>query len=237
IKLPAFVGSDLLPVYVFQYQTFHPGSIPVFASGMNYFVVDSRIDREMLIRLKMNFPTSRVIVYRGEKDSVAEDHFSVTEDISKTTTTRATDLIESDDDAFLEKNPSFAARVYLRRLHFEKLFEIPEQFQLKKEDMEVILGYLRVLKRKADDQKDIRQNIEKIDGLIELFVVLTPIFSYEISEVERLFDGKIPDQYILNNIKKILFCQIELNKLTHDEKKQRFYENVIAMISPLIIDT
>ena len=236
IKLPAFVDADILPVYVYHFQAFHVGSIPIFAGGMNYFVVESRIDREMLIRLKMNFPTSRVIIYRGEIDSFVDGYFSFSEDAVKIGTTRATDLMESDDETYLEKNPSFAARVHLRRLHFDRVYEIPEQYQLKKEDMDVILGYLKVLKKKSDEQKEIRQNINIIDELIKLFVVLTPIFSYEISEVERLFDGGIPSQSILKKIKTILKCQIELNKLILDEKKQRFYENVIAMISPLIIE-
>jgi hypothetical protein len=235
IKLPAFIDSDLLPVYVYHFQTFHVSSIPVFANGMNYFVVESRIDREMLIRLKMNFPTSRVIIYRGEKDSFL-DGFSLSDEAAKIGTTRATDLLESEDDGYLEKNPSFAARVHLRRLHFEKVYEIPEQYQLKKDDMDVILGYLRVIRKKSSEQKEIRQNIVIIDELIELFVVLTPIFTYEISEVERLFDGGIPSQSLLIKIKKILKCQIELNKIILDEKKQRFYENVIAMLTPLIIE-
>jgi len=236
IKLPAYVDSDILPIYVYHFQAFHVGSIPVFASGMNYFVVESRIDREMLIRLKMNFPTSRVIIYRGEKDSFVDSHFSVNDDAVKIGSTRATDLVESEDSTYLEKNPSFAARVHLRRLHFEKVYEIPELYQLKKDDMDIILGYLRVLRKKSEDQKDIRQNLDKIDELIELFIVLTPIFTYEISEVERLFDGGIPTQKILVKIKSILKCQVELNKISHDEKKQRFYENVSSMIAPLIVE-
>lgn len=236
VKLPALVDSDLLPVYVHQFQAFHVGSIPILASGVNYFVVESKIDREMLIRLKMNFPTSRVIIYRGEKDSIYDTFAGEREDASKAKTTRASDLMESEDSNFLTQNPSFAARVFLRRMHLDKIYEIPELYAVKTNDLEMILGYLRVMRKKADEQSDIKQNLEKIDDLIDLFLILAPIFSYDIRDVERIFDAGIPKQHVLVRLKKILKSQSEINKATFDGKKQRFYENAIAMIEPLIID-
>ena len=236
IKLPAFVESDVLPVYVYHFQVFHVGSIPVFASGMNYFVVESKIDREMLIRLKMNFPSSRVIIYRGEKDTFSDNYFSITDDANKINITRATDLLESDDNAYMAKNPSFAARVYLRRLHFEKIYEIPELYKLKKDDLEIILGYLRVLRKKSEEQKEIKTNLGTIDELINLFMTLTPIFTFEINQVEKLFDGGLPSQRILQRLKQILECQIDLHRVGFDDKDLRFFENAIGMITPLIVD-
>jgi hypothetical protein len=202
---------------------------------MNYFVVESRIDREMLIRLKMNYPTSRIIIYRGEKDSLLDVHMSVA-DSESGTTSRATDLVESDDNTYMAQNPSFAARVFLRRLHFGKIYEIPEFYILNNNDLEIIIGYLRVMKRKAGEQSEIKQNLEKIDDLIQLYSVLVPIFTYEISEVEKMFDQGIPKQSLLKRLTAILKNQSNLNKANLDEKRHRFFLNVLSMIEPLIVE-
>lgn len=234
IKLPAFVDSDLLPVYVYHFQSFQVGSIPVFASGINYFVVEAQIDREMLIRLKMNFPTSRVIIYRGEKDTFYDTNFAINEDAAKVNVTRATDLVEADDSSYLSQNPSFAARIYLRRMHLEKVYEIPELFLLKKTDIEIILGYLRIMQKKGNQNNEIRQNIDEIEALIELFIALDSIFSYNDTEVENMFKDKTFKQSLLLRLRKIVKNQMEINKTAYNEKKLKFFAEVMLLIDPLI---
>jgi hypothetical protein len=236
VKLPAYIDCDYLPVYLYQFQVFHVGSIPIFASSLNYFVVESRIDRELLVRLKMNFPTSRIIIYKGEKDSILPDDLSNVNRSANSDNTRATDLVESEDKSYIDTNPSFAARIYLRRLHFEKVSEIPEIYDLSLNDLEVILGYLRVMRKKASDQNDLKVNLKKIDELIELFIFLTPMFTLEIRQVEKLFDEGIPSQFLLRKMKKILKSQTEICRAVSNEKKLLFFQNVLSMVKPLILD-
>jgi hypothetical protein len=184
----------------------------------------------------MNFPTSRIIIYKGEKDSILPDDLSNVNRSANSDNTRATDLVESEDKSYIDTNPSFAARIYLRRLHFEKVSEIPEIYDLSLNDLEVILGYLRVMRKKASDQNDLKVNLKKIDELIELFIFLTPMFTLEIRQVEKLFDEGIPSQFLLRKMKKILKSQTEICRAVSNEKKLLFFQNVLSMVKPLILD-
>lgn len=233
IKLPAHIQSDILPVYVYNFQSYHFGSIPASVTGMNYFVVDSRVDREVLIRLKMHFPLSRIIVYRGEQDAMIEpskenDSGEAEENV------RAADMVKSNESAIFEKNPAFAARVFLRKLEFSKMYELPLRYKLNKESLETILAYLHILNKKSSAKTELRNNINDIENLTKLFEALAPFLSFDIMQVEKIFDTGIPDQKILTSIRDILRFQMEKYRSDNDPRTERFFSNAMSMIEPLL---
>ena len=233
VKIPAYVGSDMLPVYIYHFQGFHLGSIPASVGGMNYFVVDSKVDREMLIRIKMHFPLSRIIVYRGETDAMATD---VTQhDISASNeNVRASDLVHSEDQNALIKNPSFAARVFLRRLEFSRMYDLPVHYRMDRDTIDAIMAYLNIMIKNAPTKPELRQNLHHVEALHSLYSFLEPFLSFDIALVEQSFDRGIPDHEMLAKIRDILRSQMEIYRVENDGKKERFFHNAISMVEPLM---
>jgi len=225
VKLPAHLNTDLLPVYVYHFQAYHLGSIPASISGMNYFVVESRIDREMLIRLKMHFPMSRVIIYRGEKDSLIQDEF-LSGATAKNSQIRATDMLESDDLSYLSQNPGFAARVYLRRLDFERVRSMPLRFAMSVGDIDIILTHLEIMKKKSTSQAELRNVIQNIEGLTQLFSILRQLFNGDVKQAQKLIsENGIPSD-IIDNIRVIVDSQISISNTNGDPKRADYFNEI-----------
>ena len=235
VKLPALIDSNLLPAFIYHFQGFHFGSIPASISGMNYFIVDSRTDREILIRLKMHFPMSRVVVYRGERDALFEN-LSGEDNSGGFSNVRAVDIAGTDDVGMLSQNPAFAARVYLRKLDFEKMEKIPYRFPLDSGTIEAILAYLRIMIIKSAEKKDLKPHVEKINELSNTYRLLLPFMSFDVAKVEQSFDQGIPEIQVLKQTRNILKAQSSIHQAEVDPKKQRFFMNVLSMIEPLIPD-
>lgn len=233
VKIPAYVISDMLPVYIYHFHGFHLGSIPASVGGMNYFVVDSKVDREMLIRIKMHFPLSRIIVYRGEVDAMAPE--ATKYDISASNeNVRASDMVQADEQHVLIKNPSFAARVFLRQLEFSRMYELPIRYRMDKETIETILAYLNIMIKNSNTKPELRQNLHHIQALHRLYQFLSPFLSFDAAQVEQSFDQGIPEQETLIKIRDILQSQMDIYRVENDSKKERFFHNAIAMVEPLL---
>jgi len=211
VKLPAYIESDMLPVCVYHFNTFHFGSIPISLSGMNYFVVDTRVDREILIRLKMHFPMSRIVVYRGEKDTLLGKNT-----VDNYANVRAVDIEQKADVGFLSNNPAYAARLYLRKLDFEKFETILYKFKLDLNLVLTILSFLHILKERANVSSDLTLQINNINHFVGILTFMQTVFKNDVRFLEQRWEEYNFD--VVMSQKLLSFIQAQKN-FYHDLDK------------------
>ncbi|MDH5718566.1 MAG: hypothetical protein OEZ22_13145 [Spirochaetia bacterium] len=231
VKFPAYVESEILPAVVSHFKSFNPGAVPRTITGYQYFITSDDIEREMLVRIKIQFPKSRVIVFRQERDISVE---AVSEEVKLPSDVRAVDLLKHDDVGELSKNPIFSARVYLRNLDLPRLNSIPYKFKLDGQDAENIKTILDIVLRKASENADIKRQEPELRLLRDFLELLTPFVSFEIQKVEQFFDKGLPEIETLDKIQKVLISQKRFLIEAGETKNITFFDNALSMLQPLL---
>ncbi|MDH5718701.1 MAG: hypothetical protein OEZ22_13835 [Spirochaetia bacterium] len=234
LKLPTYIDSETLPAVVSYYKSFNLGLLPRSVSDLQYFVVSEQIDRELLVRLKIQFPKSRVIVFRQERDISVDFAQPEEENASLPGDIRAVDLLNRDDVGELSKNPVFSSRVYLRKLDFLSMYSLPLKYILNGEDAVHIKTFLEVMLKKIDENADIKRYENEIKELINFYDILGIFLSFQVLKVEQFFDKGLPDRDVLEKLQTVLVSQKRLRAEEGDNARNAFFDNALSMLQPIL---
>lgn len=221
------VIADLLPAKVFFYSNYKIGMLPKTIQGAVYFIIESQVDREGLIRLKTVYPQCKIAIYKREKVTKLTS-IEQTTVIENFTNVRATDLVKQSGAEELAKNPTFLARIYLRKLEWTNMRNLPYKMLLKREDSVNISTFLKVMLKNENNKKELDDNKPSIKTLEEFYNLLTIFLSYDKDAVEEFFsNNEFPTPYKAPLIKVLESQHRQLGK----EADEDFFSYVLKKLS------
>ncbi|MCS6985809.1 MAG: hypothetical protein NZM25_11875 [Leptospiraceae bacterium] len=164
VRIPVlFDGVDQLPAVVLYSRFYWPGPLPAINQGNRYFVADPQIPREIMVRLKTKYPKCRIIVYRPDKM-----HAVKLQGQEPSMKKRAVDLLDNEEALLLAQNPVFAARVYLRRLEWKRMFTLPLFGLLDEEALQAITSFLATMVQNKE-KPELAPHADTIHDLLDFY--------------------------------------------------------------------
>lgn len=156
-------------------------------------VVPSQYGRDKIMKLRLAFPEAMIAVARHGQGVYVNPYMRKSEE--KDSGVRATDIVASPEAAEM-KNPSFAARVYLRNLQFEKMRSMIDSVPLTEDDVRVILAYIETMIQKAPEVQSLADVLPDLKRLRESYSVIADLLSGDPARVKKACMALPPDQLI-----------------------------------------
>lgn len=213
IRIPVlFDNVDELPAIVLYSKSYWPGPLPAINQGQRYFVADPQIPRMGIVKLKTKYPRSRVIIYKPDEMLAVK----LQEKESNTQKKRAVDLIDTEESLLLAQNPVFAARVYLRRLDWKKMFSLPLYGVIQEEDTQNILSFLNNMLNNLNQKTDLIPHQDVLLDLQDFYTGLSLLFKQDMPQIlqwkKNLRKKRQLLQYFLPAIEAQIHFQTKENK-------------------------
>ncbi len=204
------VDSDLLPARIYFFSNYRVGMLPKKIEGPVFFFLESRVDRESLIRVKTLYPQSRVGVYKHERITKVELNID-TEGLNNPDNLRAVDLVKQGNVVGeISKNPTFLARIYLRKLEWANMRDLPYKMIVTHEDAQNIKAFLEVMIKNDNGVEELETNKAQIKTLDEFYALLSVLLSFSQVKVDAFFEESTIPQSYLAPVQKVLEAQKSL---------------------------
>lgn len=186
-----------------------------FKNKFDLIVYSSHLTRIDLINLRLLFPSAKYLL-AGE--------YSI-EDIKQENwdNYRITDIAKKVGEEYLTKNPVYASRLYLRKLDFDKMYNLPLQFNLSPEEINIILTYLNVMFSNQANNKELSLRAEELKDLKVYFEFVLNLITKNIQKLEEYIEKNyLKNKNLIENIYNFIRKFRENNKknLTKEEDIQ-----------------
>lgn len=235
VCLPFSLGSSLLPAVVYYYYSISVvGSLSDTKGGDVVFVVSKDIDQRDIIKLKMRFPDSRFVFFDGEQKVTVDGR---NDDLNQGVfaKVRSVDVANEAELGLLSENPVFVARVYLRKLQWEKLRSMPLRFLFENSDIEAILVFLDMMERNSAEKEELLQYSDVIKEVKGYYHLIQPLFVYEEEAMEQYF-SKLREFSFLLHLQEIFEAQLSLYKKKNNKsrKKENYLLKLLSKLAEIM---
>lgn len=231
IRIPVlFDNVDALPAMVLYSRTYWPGPLPAVNEGMRYFIADPKIPRQSIVKLKTKYPRARVIIYNPD-EMVAVRIEAQEFDKGVPKNKRAVDFVEREEAFLLAQNPVFAARVYLRKTEWRRMFSLPLFGRLLPEEVNTILTFLDTMIRNAEKVDELAKNIDALKDLADFYTGLSYVFHFEMPPVTRWRDEH--ENQKRQNLQHLILAVEAQSRFWQKEepgKKAQFLEDALKIL-------
>lgn len=186
-----------------------------FKGKFDLIVYSTHLTRIDLINLRLLFPTAKYVL-AGEY---------ITENIKQENwdNYRITDIAKKVGEEYLTKNPVYASRLYLRKLDFDKMYNLPLQFNLSPEEINIILTYLDIMFSNQANNKELSLKAEELKDLKIYFEFVLNLITKNIQKLEEYIEkNDLKNKNLIENIYNLIKKFRENNKknLTKEEDIQ-----------------
>lgn len=233
--LPFYLSVELLPAIVYYYYSISlVGALAETKGGDVVFVVDKNSEQREVIQLKMRFPDSRFAFFDGQKEMIVDGQ---SEDFNQGVfaKVRSADVVTEDEIRVLSENPVFAARVYLRRLEWDKIENMPFKFLFESSDIEAIIVFLTVMEKNIASKEELAREYKNITRFKEYFHSILPLFSYDEKKIEDYFSG-LKEFSFLVHLRSVFEAQLEMykKKKNKDRKKENYLLILLSKLTEIM---
>jgi len=222
---------DMLPARVYHFRNYQAGAMLHRRVRPTYFLVDPHTEKETIIRIKTLYPGSRIILYNNETSKRVDILQGKGIKIPQNTdTVRAIDMIQKSNINDLSLNATFAARVFLRKLEWVNMRNLPFKFILNPEDIQNVLTFIQIMAKNEYEKEELEEN-KSIIGILERFYQLLLVFlSLDPRRVENFFANSAPPKQFIQPLIKIVQSQYRLRKLEHQAAEMQGVEHFFSVI-------
>ncbi len=184
-----------------------------FKNQFDMIIYSSSLTRLDILNLRILFPKAKYVLAGSytpdlEKQENWENY-------------RITDIASKVGEDYITKNPVYASRLYLRKLDFDKMYQLPFTFRLTIEEFNIIISFLNIMLENKNKSKELILNKEKIEYLKLYYEFLLNLHDKNFSKLEEYLEKDLlKDKNLKRNIFLYLkrFRESKIYDLTKDEE-------------------
>ncbi|MFN3603412.1 MAG: hypothetical protein ACK4UJ_01745 [Leptonema sp. (in: bacteria)] len=178
-----------------------------FKNQFDMIVYSSSLSRLDILNLRIILPKAKYVLagtFEIESGSREDwEHY------------RITDIAQKVGEDYLTKNPVYAARLFLRKLDFDKMYELPFLFHLTSEELNVIRTFLQIMLENKHNSKELTLNKENISHLKLYYDFIQNLNLKQFSQL-----GEYIEKNLIQNKKVKKNINLYIKKYRENNKKQ-----------------
>lgn len=229
VPMPLY-NVDMLPAFVARFKGHWPGPLPPVGEGERYFIAEDSIERKDIVRIKGKFPFSRVIVFRPEEAApIRIEELENGQGSQKAL--RAADYSAANNVVQFAGNPVFAARVFLRKLDWNRMYALPLYGKIRYEDMRLIISFVQTMITKAQSSPELSSHQSDLLDLAMFYQGLDIIYRFEMSAVREWKERngeKSPE--LIKKVFRSVEAQAGFFEKEGADKEAEFFRNTLYIL-------
>ena len=207
MRVPLDVEAYPVLVYQFEKARIEKNLLP--RDKLICFILGSHIGREVMMRLRVDFPLARFAIFRIGKN-VAIETMITGAPVAASPEVRATDLPSEMQASLQTENPVFAARLHLRAMDFPKMWELPTRMKIESQDGRSIIEFLNIMISKSETIAELKKNADVLVDLQLFYTGIVLALDLQVDTLESTWIPSIQSRVVLNGLEAGYQGQIRL---------------------------
>ncbi|MCS7205073.1 MAG: hypothetical protein NZ853_05205 [Leptospiraceae bacterium] len=174
------IPYEYYPVFVNQIDNIKKVINLEHKKNYDTIIFSPKIDRMGLLQLRVHFPLTTLV----QVDENTSRNQINKNNLSKQ---RMTDIVEIKGIDFALKNPVYSARYFLRRLEWDRMYEIPIKVSCKNDEVEMILAFIQLMIENKSKNLELEIHKNEILKLKKYYEFVLLILKNDYKNLEQFF--------------------------------------------------